>query len=170
MKLTDGERLIAVMLSEVMEVIGANKELDPSLLKTLLCNADDWAIKRHYSGIFDAQGPSAAEVTETTNILWMWGIIEHAISQLAGDEAAEAATWHWTAFNGFDGNHDPHYGIAQTMVHNLDEFQDFKARGMNSHSGASLPRYQTMYAKFDPMLGQNQGKALTFAQLKELCG
>ena len=75
MKLTDGERLIAVMLAEVMEALKLNREVDPALIKTLVCSGDDWAIKRKYSGIFNSGGPTAEEVSETTNILWMWGII-----------------------------------------------------------------------------------------------
>lgn len=169
MKLTDGERLIAVMLSEVMQVVGANKELDSTLLKTLLCNHDDWAIKEQYSGIFDAQGPSDSEVSETRNILWMWDIIEHSIAQLSGDEAQQATKWHWNSFAGFDGNHDPHYGIALTFVNDLGQFSHFKGRALNSHSQSSLPRYLAMYPKFDSMLSQNQGKAISFTQLEQLC-
>ncbi len=33
MKLTDGERLIVVMLAEVMEEMGLNREIDPALVK-----------------------------------------------------------------------------------------------------------------------------------------
>lgn len=169
MKLTDGERLIAVMLAEVMEVVGANKELDPSLLKTLLCNHDDWAIVEQYQGIFAAEGPTDDEVKETRNILWMWDIIEHSIGQLSGAEAQQAAGWHWNKFGGFDGNHDAHYGIAQTFIDDLGTFSNFKGRALNSHSQMSLPRYQTMYPKFDAMLSQNRGQPLSFAQLEQLC-
>jgi len=169
MRLTDGERLIAVMLAEVMEALKLNREVDPSLIKTLVCNGDDWAIKRKYSGIFPSEPDSPEDVTETTNILWMWDIIEHAIGQLKGAEAEEAKGWHWSSFGGFDGNHDPHYGIAQTMINELDEFQHFKGRGLNSHSQASLPRYRSMYAKFEKYIHGGGGNPMTVDALRDLC-
>ena len=68
MKLSDGERLIVVMLAEVMEALKLNREVDPSLIKTLACGGDEWAIKRKYSGLFPSAGPTADDVSETTDI------------------------------------------------------------------------------------------------------
>ena len=169
MKLTDGERLIAVMLAEVMEALKLNRDVDPSLIKTLVCNGDDWAIKRKYHGIFGSDGPTPEEVSETTDILWMWGIVEDSIAKLTGADAEEAKGWHRIKFGGFDANHDPHYGIAHTMINELDEFSSFKNRALDSHSQASLKRYRTMYATFDEYVRSNQAAPLTFESLRELC-
>ncbi len=169
MNLTDGERLLAVMLAEMMEAMKLNNEIDPSLIKTLVCNGDDWAIKRKYSGIFASESPTDEQVTETTNILWMWGIVEHSLAELTGAQADEAKGWHWTSFGGFDGNNDDHYGIAHTMINELGEFQDFKDRGLNSHTQSSLPRYRAMYAKFDKYVNAGQASPLSFEALRDLC-
>lgn len=170
MKLTDGERLIVVMLAEVMEALKLNEEINPSLVKTLAFNHDDWAIEHKYSGIFRSEAPQDAEVSETIDILWMWGIVEDRIADLAGAEADEAKGWPFAKFRGFDGNHDRHYGIARTLINDLEQFGDFKGRDVNSHSQATLPRYRTMYAKFDQFITANQGGPLTVDQLRALCG
>jgi uncharacterized protein YfbU (UPF0304 family) len=168
-KLSDGERLIVVMLAEVMEELNLNREIDPSLVKTLAYGGDEWAIRRKYSGLFPTEAPTPDEVTETTNILWMWGIVEHSISKLTGEDAAEAATWHWTSFGGFDANHDRHYGIAHTMISTLGEFESLKDRPLNSHSQSSLPRYRTMYEKFDRYVHSSRASPLPFEALRDLC-
>lgn len=168
MKLTDGERLIVVMLADLMEGLKIDRELDPTLIKSLVCGGDEWAIKRKYSGMFPSEGPTEEVVSETTNILWMWDILEHRIADLDGEEAAEAAKWLRTKFAGFDGNNDPHYGVAQTLINDLGDFSHFKGRNLNSHSQATLPRYQQMYAKFDGHL-QNGGGELSVDALRDIC-
>jgi len=169
MKLSDGERLIIVMLAEVMEALNLNREVNPTLIKSLVCGGDEWALKRKYSGIFNSEAPSPADVSETTDILWMWGIIEHGLTKLKGEEATEAESWPYAKFGGFDGNNDAHYGIALTMIHELGEFQDFKDRGLNSHSQANLPHYRQMSLKFHDYVRQGKAAPLSFTALKDLC-
>lgn len=169
MQMSDGERLIAIMLAEVMEHLDISQEIDPTLLKSLLINNNMWAIKGKYSGFFSSEPASDTVVSETTNILWMWGIIEGSLGKLTGDDAQEAGSWKLTSFSGFDGNNDDHYGVAQTMIEELDEFQSFKNRSLNSHSESSLPRYQRMYEKFDQYVKTGQAAPLSFDALRDLC-
>lgn len=169
MKLTDGERLLAVMLADLMEGLKIESELDPSLIRTLVYNGDEWGIKRKYPGLFPESATSEAVVKETTDILWMWGIIEHRISNLTGADASEASGWLNRQFTGFDANNDEHYGVAHTLIERLDEFSDFKGRALNSHSQGSLPRYRTMYAKFDQYLSDTHGEPFTMDMLRDLC-
>lgn len=167
MKLTDGERLIVVMLAEVMEEMGLNREIDPALVKRLAINRDDWAIATQYHGIFDGEEPSAAEVEETHQILSMWSFIEYSIGELEGEEAKEAANFRHTKFSGFDGNNDPHHGIAHTLINDLERYSEFKDRALNSHSRATLPRYRTMLPKFDAAMRDNHD-ALPIDVLRDL--
>ncbi|UAJ12995.1 YfbU family protein [Glacieibacterium megasporae] len=170
MQMSDGERLIIVMLAEVMEALKLDQEIDPALVKTLVINNDGWALKRKYSGIFHSEAPSDDVVSETTNILWMWGIIEHSIASLTGVEANEAKGWHWTKWDGFDGNNDDHYGVARTMIEDLGEFEDSrKGINLNSHSQTLLPRYRRMYEKFDAHVKAGKASPLSFDALRDLC-
>lgn len=170
MKLSDGERLILVMLTEIMESMGIGSEIDPRLVKSLVANNDGWALRRTYPGIFESVAPDEEVVRETTNILWMFGIIEHSIAQLTGDDATEAEGWHYNQWRGFDANNDPHFGVARTMIVELGEFGDSrKGVNLNSHTQASLPRYREMYRKFDGYINAQQANPLSFEALRDLC-
>lgn len=167
MKLNDGERLITVMLAEVMEALKLNNEMDPKLVKSLAYDGDDWAIARKYPHLFRDETPVPPFVKETGDILWMWGIIDHGISKLTGAEADEAKGWHYNKFHGFDANNDKHYHIAHTMIEDLGEFAGQKA--LNSHNRSSLPRYQAMYEKFEGYINRHEANPLSFEALRDLC-
>lgn len=167
---TDSERLIVLMLSEVMEAMGLTDELDPALIRKLVVNRHDWAIKHRYPGIFDGNEAADPIVKETIDILWMWGIIEHSISQLVGRDHTEASGWRLCRFNGFDGNHDDHFHVANTLIYDLKMFDDFKDRDLNSHSQASLPRYRRMYAKFGEYVGKSEASPLSIEALRDIFG
>lgn len=170
MQLTDGERLIAVMLAEVMEALKLNQELDPALIKSLVINNDGWALRRKYSAIFASEAPSDDVVRATGDILWMFGIIEGSIARLTGAEAEEAQSWHYNQWRGFDGNNDPHYGVARTMIEELGEFEhSCKGVNLNSHTQSSLPRYRRMYEKFDGYVSSSQAAPLSFDALRDIC-
>jgi hypothetical protein len=169
MELKDSERLIIFMLSEIMEAMNLNQEIDPSLIKTLITHGDDWAIKHTYPGIFPSESTDQETLKQTRDILWMWSLIEHGIANLQGAQAAEAATWHYSSFAGFDGNNDDHYGVAVTFIDVLGEFSDFKGRELNSHTQTTLPRYLRMYQKFDRYISAGQASPLGFDALKDLC-
>lgn len=167
MQLSDGERLITVMLAEVMEALKLNNEIDPKLVKTLAYDGYDWAIARKYPHLFHGDDAPPPLVKETGDILWMWGIIDHGISKLTGAEAEEAKGWHYNKFHGFDGNNDKHYHIAHTMIEDLGEFGSQKA--LNSHTQTSLPRYRAMYEKFEGYINRREADPLSFEALRDLC-
>lgn len=170
MELSNGERLIIVMLAEVMEALKLHQGIDPSLVRSLVINNDGWALRRKYSGIFQSQPPTDEVVAETTNILWMWGIIESSIQRLNGAEALEAEGWHWRSFGGFDANNDPHYGVARTIIEELHEFRESRnGTNINSHSQASLPRYRQMFDRFEGYVAAGQAAPLPFEALRDLC-
>lgn len=169
MNLNDSERLIVFMLAEIMEAMKLDDEIDPTLIKSLAASSDDWAIKHKYSGLFPSESRSDDVVRETIDLLWMWGIVEHGITNLQGTEATQAKKWHSTSFTGFDGNNDEHYGVAVTLIEKLDEFGDFKGRGLNSHTQSTLPRYRQMYAKFDQDVSAGNASPLGFDALKDIC-
>lgn len=169
MKMSDGERLIAVMLAEIMEALKLNNEIDPSLVKSLVINNEGWALRRKYYGLFDSEPRSDDVVKETADILWMFQIIESSIERLTGAEADEAKGWHYKQWRGFDGNHDPHFSVAGTMIRDLGEFKGLRNAGdINSHSQSSLPHYREMYEKFSGYVRGGTG-SLSFEALRDLC-
>lgn len=171
MELSNGERLIIFMLSEVMEALKLNNEIDPVLVRSLVTDNAGWALGRKYPGIFHSESAAPSVVKETGDILWMWGIIESGISKLSGEQAAEAKGWHHNAFAGFDANNDPHYHVSSTMIRELGEFKDSRnGVVLNSHTQAALPSYRRMYAKFEGYVNAGQAAPLSFEALRDICG
>lgn len=149
MQLSDGERLIAVMLADVMESMGVNRDVDPTLVKRLLFNRDEWALTWEYPGIFDGESPTDEVIKETSDILSMWSFIEFSIGELKGEDAEAAKSLYPNKFPGFDANNDPHYGVAHTLINDLGRWSEFKGRSLNSHTQSSLPRYRDMLPRYD---------------------
>lgn len=168
MKISASERLIIIMLSELMENLGVNKEIDPTLIRSLVSNGNEWGIGLEYPSLGTSDADLSADVKETLEILSMWDNIEASLAELSGNEADEAAHFKHTKFSGFDGNNDPHYGIAMALIEDLGRFVDFKGRDINSHSRASLARYRLMLPKYDKIMQEQFGDPIPFESLREL--
>jgi hypothetical protein len=72
MQLSDGERLIVLMLADIMKTQNINGVIDPSLISTLASDRDDWAIKQQYPNIFNGGQQTDLGVSETNKFLTMW--------------------------------------------------------------------------------------------------
>ena len=79
---TPAERLIVMMLADLMEAVKAKSEIDPVLVKELVTSNNEWALTWEYSGIFDESVRSEADVDETADILDMWSGIERSVEDL----------------------------------------------------------------------------------------
>lgn len=167
MNISDGERLIAVMLADIMRHNKINGEIDPDFVISTLTGKDDWALKAKYGGLFHESGPrDQADVQETYDIFEMFRSIRHATDQLLPAEQAEIKALPFYEFRGFDGNNDEHYGISATMLNELGYYSEFKH--LNSHSQATLPRYRKMLTIWHQMHDHNPNP-LTADQLRDLC-
>ena len=167
MQISDGERLIAVMIADLMQALKVDTELDPAKIKRLLTSRHEWALAWKYPGIFEGKAPSDAQVDETAEILQMWSWIERSVEELDEPAKSEIKARRWQ-FSGFDGNNDRHYAIAATIIEELDQFQEFRGRGLNSHSQATLPRYRSMLGLFAELKRAKAGENLTAEELRRL--
>lgn len=159
MKLTNSEKLILIMLTEIHKKIIPNKDrdLDPEFIAKAILSDNTWALEWQYSGIFtDQSEPNPSEVNEVVNYLDMWSFIEATFNRLNSTEKDSLANelGHFgtnVQFVGFDGNNETeHMSIARFMIHELQRFEEFKNRDLNSHM-PTLGRYRRMYAVFEPM-------------------
>lgn len=166
MKMTNAERLLGIMLAEIMEEMNLNREIDPSFIKAALINHDDWSISWKYSCFHDEEPVSDEAVLETADILSMMSYIEHSVSKLDPAEAAEFADDDVLQFRGFDGNNDRHHGIARTMMNDLERFTEFKDRPLNSHSQSTLQTYRRMKPVYDQELRGTHGRGLSAEALR----
>ncbi len=173
MKLSDGEKLMLIMLSEIYEKLQLDGEIDPKFIKSAIFSENTWGINWKYSGI-PFQGNDTPEIVkEVVNILDMWSFIEDSYKKLSEDDKflvdKEAEPFGKDPkFRGFDGNNETsQMGIAIFLIDDLDRFQKYKGRGLNSHM-PSIDTYRRMYTVFEPMRSKLMGNLLDAKQLVQI--
>lgn len=156
MKLSDGEKLIILMLSELYEKLGVEGEIEPDFIKSAIFGNQLWGLKWKYSGIPFEESEDPEVVKEVVDILDMWSFIEYAYSRLTEVEKKQleidaAPFGKEPKFRGFDGNHEGEYmGTAMFLVNDLERFQEFKGRDFNSHIQL-VELYNRMLEAFKPI-------------------
>lgn len=173
MKLSDGEKLILLMLSELYDKLGIKGEIEPDFIRSAIFSNNTWSLPWKYSGIpFDEQ-ETPEIVKEVLDILDMWSFIERSYEELSDEEKEyvkkEAAPFGDNpTFPGFDGNNESsHMGIATFLVNDLDRFQEYKGRYFNSHC-PSIDSYKRMLSVFEPMRRKLHFKPLSAENLVEI--
>ena len=159
MKLSDGEKLILVMLSELYEKLGVDGEIDPGFVREAIYSGNLWGLKWEHSGIFDIEDKSQEVVEEVVDILDMWTFMERAYDKFTPEERArlekEAKPFgDDVKFKGFDGNNEcEHRSVALFLINRLDRFGEFKGQDLNSHY-PSIEIYRRMLTAFHPIRRQ----------------
>jgi uncharacterized protein YfbU (UPF0304 family) len=151
MQLSDGEKLILLMLADMYKHLKIEGEFDPDFVSHTIYNDHLWGFNRKAFGNLpvDRAEPEPPEVTETENILDMWSFLEGAYEQLSPADKQrikDETGAEDVKFNGFDANHEQHYGIALYMIERLKIWQRFK--GSNLSTVHPLERYKQMYNVF----------------------
>lgn len=166
--LSDGEKLIAVMLSDLIKKLGVEVETNVDLVQKVIYGGHYWALGWEMSGIFHGHADKQSRVGFVVDVLDMWEFIEEAYEALSDDDMArlakEAGSFgtHVT-FSGFDGNNEAEYlGIARFLVEDLERFSRFREghRDLNSHH-PTLESWGRMVRAFEPiretLIGRRMG-------------
>lgn len=169
MKMSDGEKLIAVMLADLMKAVKVEGEIDPDFVIDTVAGNNLWALKDKYAGLFANEEADENVVDETYDILDMARVIESSIERLKDDEKAEIGEDERQVFIGFDGNHDPHIGVARMAIEKLHKWQEFADRPMNCHH-TILPRYRRQLEVFEDIRKNEErlGVWFTLDQIKRV--
>ncbi len=149
MKLTDGEKLILMMLGDLHKNLNVRGEIDGEFVQASILNDQLWGLRWQYGFVFQDHEDDPADVTETADILQMFTWIDRSFNSLSATDQAKvkqqtSANAHYLTFEGFDGNNDAHFHIASYMVDDLGRFDEYAGKDLNSHSIASLPKYRRM--------------------------
>jgi uncharacterized protein len=169
-KLSDGEKLILTMLSDIYEHLGI-EGFDPKLIRDAINDGQAWAIKWKYRGIFDIDETESDVHHDTVDILGMWDLIERAYGNLNSADKqrieTEAAPFGKNVeFMGFDGRDETdHLSVARFLIDRMGKFDKFKGRELDSHMPGSLASYKRMYKVFDGARGSGE---LTAEQIIEI--
>lgn len=153
---SDGEKMIVLMLCDLMEHLKVKGETNTKFLKSAIFGGHYWALKWDLTGVFHGHADKPQVVTDVVNILDMWSFIELGYAKLSKKEKEriekEAPPFgKYVSFRGFDGNNEgEHMGVAYFLVDDMGRFAHFKGRDLNSHA-PTLASARRMYRLFEPM-------------------
>lgn len=168
--LTDGEKLIAVMVAEMIEKLNLKTDTDTALVQKAIYGGHFWALGWEMSGLFHGHADKQSKVRFVVDVLDMWSFIEEAyraIDEKGRKEIAGQAGFLGThvKFLGFDGNNESEYlNIASFLTRDLDRFTEFSKSDLNSHM-PMVPRYAAMFGVFEPIRRNLIGRTLSVAEL-----
>ena len=139
MNLSDGEKLILIMLADLHKTLSVDSDIDPEFLKEAIHTGNAWGLRWQYPGIFEPKETPREIVREVFDVLGMWHGIETRYAQLSPAEQELVKTEANLVrgeprFPGFDGNNEPdHLNTAAFLIDHLDRFPHFKGRDLNAH-------------------------------------
>jgi uncharacterized protein YfbU (UPF0304 family) len=100
----------------------------------------------------------------------MWYFLERSYADLSpeGKQQVQTGTGRTeVGFIEFDGNNENHYGIARYLVDDLERFEHFKGRDLNSHISL-VDDYRSMFHVFEPMRRTLVDRLLNAAEIIEI--
>jgi uncharacterized protein YfbU (UPF0304 family) len=170
--LSDGEKLIAVMLSDLIKKLGVEVETNVDLVQKVIYGGHYWALGWEMQGIFHGHADKQSRVRFVVDVLDMWSFLEEAFEVMSDEDKAwlekEADPFgKHVQFHGFDGNNESEYlGIARFLVDDLQRFSRFREghRDLNSHS-ETLERYGRMYRAFEPIRATLIGRRMNASEV-----
>jgi len=153
MDLSDGERLILLMLCDMQKGDPVRREIDPDFVQDTIVNNQLWGLKFKYEGLLPGPSQMPPEASEVFEILEMYRLLSahyNGMSDADKKRIDSEAPSDSLKFPGFD-SHDAgdHSAIAQYVVEQLKLFSEFKN---NIGSGVgTLDRFRRMLGVFLPL-------------------
>lgn len=170
--LSDGEKLIAMMLGDLIKGLDIEVETNVDLVQKAIVGGHYWALGWEMQGIFHGHADKQSRVRFVVDVLDMWSFMEEAFEGLGKADKArlakEADPWgKRVEFPGFDGNNESEYlGIARFLIEDLQRFSRFRdrKRELNSHH-PTLETYGKMLRVFEPIRKTLVGRGLSVDEL-----
>ena len=139
MKISDSEKLILLMLSDLYDSGDVKGKIDQDFIRSAITDNMEWSIPWKYDGFTSTEQDAPEIVKEVMDILDMWRAIEDSYAQLSENDKTILKTkaepfGDKPKFKGFDGNNEYEYrNTALFLVNKLDKYEEFKGRNFNSH-------------------------------------
>lgn len=171
--LSDGEKLLALMLGNLIKQLKLKSEIDPTFVEDVIYGGHYWALGWKYTGLFHGHQDSPSVVTQVVNVLDMWSFLEEGFNALSKKDkervASEAGPFGThVQFRGFDGNGESEYiGVARVLIKQLDRFSEFDGRDLNSHM-PSLDMHRRMLSVFEPLRMNLIGRKLNAGEIIQI--
>jgi uncharacterized protein len=170
MSVSDAEKLVLVMLSEIYKHLKIKGNIDPELVLTTIFNDQMWGLKWEYGGIFTTPSETPPVVRETCDILDMYRVLTPSFNALSPADQKRIKTEgdpfdEYVKYQGFDGNNDPHLGVVSYLVKTLKRYEEIKHPDLNSHSIATIQHYRRMLSIYHKVRDHDTPKLLTADQI-----
>jgi uncharacterized protein len=171
--ISDGERLLIAMLGDIARHLKVKGDMDTAFVEKAISGGHFWALGWELPGTLHRHTTSEAVVKEVVDFLDMWSFIEEAQEALSeSDRQSLAARLETTSANltipGFDGNNEStHLSTARFLINEMQRFERFKGRELNSHHPV-LEGYREMFNAFEPMRAKLVGIKLSVDQIVTL--
>jgi uncharacterized protein YfbU (UPF0304 family) len=172
MNLSEGERLIIVMLCDIYKSLNLKGAIDPEFVRSSILSGQFNQLKRLLeSGGNEERNNGAAE--EVGRILEMWSSIERGYKRLTCEEKdqveAEAGPLgRGVRFSGFDiDSETEHHQAAYFLIEETDSFERFRGRKIHADM-PTLDGYRRMLRLFDLMQPATRDGKLGLRQIIEL--
>lgn len=173
MSLSDGEKLITVMLCDIYRALNLKGVVDPDFVSSSILAGQFEELERELQRIFrDSQGKDAP-VAEVGEILEMWSAIERGYKRLTAEEKARVEAeagplGRGVRFSGFDGKTESdYYEMAYFLIEKTGRFERFQGRKLESHM-PTLDGYRRMLRVFAPMRPAGGDARLGVGQIIDL--
>jgi uncharacterized protein len=168
MNLSEGERLILVMLCDIHKALNLKGAIDPDTLKPLLLDAGkNGAVVNGGAG---DHLDRTAVTTEVGEILDMWSAIERGYKHLSVDQKREVEIGagplgRGVRFSGFDAESEIAYReVAHVLIEEASQFDRFQGRNLDAHMPA-LAGYRRMLRIYGPMRSVSGDRRLDVQQI-----
>ena len=171
-QLSDGEKLIAVMLADVLKGLKVESGVDVGLVEKVIYGGHYWALGWEMPGLFHGHVDKQNRVRFVVDVLDMWEFLEEAFERLTDADKARLAKdcepfGKQVDFPGFDGNNEAeHLSIARFLINDLERFSRFRQghRDLNSHH-PTLESYGRMVRAFEPIRRNLVGRRMSVEEL-----
>jgi uncharacterized protein YfbU (UPF0304 family) len=174
MLLSNPEKLILLMLSEIYDKLKVKGEFDTKFIRKAIFSENTWALSEQLPGVVGSASEVAPpHVQEVREILGMWVAIERAFAACDEDERKMVTKGAGLAkssfkFIGFDGNNEgEHKNAASFLVDRMEQYQEFEGRSLNSHSPA-LDGYRRMLAVYESIRSAHDFDELSASHLVDI--
>ena len=172
-QLSDGDKLILMMLSDLFKSLKIKSETDPDFVSNAILRGQFWGLQWRYPGIFHNYQASPEVLKEVVDILDMWRFLETGAASLSKKDKERIATeadpfGKKVFFTGFDGNNESeHCGVARFLIEDMERFEHFKDRGLDAHM-PTLEAHRTMLAAFEQIRPNLTGRELNASEIIEV--
>ncbi len=173
MEFSNEQKLIITLLTDIHSALKIEDSVDPDFVQRMVMSDNGWALAWQYPGIYESAPETPARVKFVIDVLDMWDTIERHYADL---DAAERQQLTKLApvfgknpmFRGFDGNNEAEQcSIVEILVEDLDRWEIFKGRDINSHIQLAAS-YSRMREVYDDILGSRYEFAPSIEELADL--